>query len=138
MLEGAADVLTGLMVLAGSMVVYVHMADELSSPVMPEATGRAGSRALAPQSHQEVGEYHGAPSAIHCGVFVGLAVVEAGPEVLPALEVVEVGPEAVTEADADADLDTVVKPEEPPEVIFDVSEDVPDLVEDAELEPDRV
>ena len=90
------------------------MAEELSSPVIPAETGRAGSEALAPQSHHDVGEYQGAPSAIHQSVFDGFAVVEAGlvPLPVPVLVVVaaaEVGP---TEAEpCELPGDPVVVPE---------------------------
>ena len=77
MLVGAAVVLIGLIVVAGSLV-KAHMAFELSVSVTPEDTDKGAYVAVGPQSHHEVGLNHGAPSAIHVGVGpVGVVVVDA-------------------------------------------------------------
>ncbi len=89
MFVGAALVEMGLIVLDVSNEVYLQFAEEAVALL---TGGRVGYLS-GPQSHQLVGEYHGAPSAVHSG---SGAVVLAGLEVREALEY-----------DALADVETV-------------------------------
>ena len=80
---GAALTETGLIVCEEFSELYAQLAEDR---VLPLDAGSVGSAQLMPfvaQSHQLVGEYHGAPSAIHVGTEVAFVAKAVEGDPLP-------------------------------------------------------